>query len=111
MVVKGYSQVECLDFVYTFSLVEKLSTDRILHAITSINNLYLHQLDVNNAFLHGDLEDDYYMLVPQRVSCSKSNQVCKLVKSLYGLRQTSRKWYENLLLCFKKIGYVQSNVD
>lgn len=89
LVAKRYNQVKGLDFFDTFSLVTKLSTIGILIATTSINHFHLRQLDVNNAFLHSDLDEDIYMLVPQVVTWSKPNQVCKLVMNLYGLRHTS----------------------
>lgn len=75
LVTKGYSQIEGMYFFDTFSPVAKMSTIRVLLVISSIKNWNLHQLNVNNAFLHGDLEEDAYMSVPQGIICTKPNQL------------------------------------
>ena len=111
MVAKGYNQIEGLDYFDTFSPVAKVTTVRLVIALASINHWFLHQLDVNNAFLHGDLHGYVYMIIPAGVSTSKPNQVCKLSKSLYGLKRTSRKWYEKLTRLLITNGYQQATSD
>jgi hypothetical protein len=65
--------------------VVKLTTVRVLLALASIKGWYLHQLDVNNAFLHGNLEEEIYMKLPPGFEVNKKNQVCRLHKSFMAL--------------------------
>lgn len=80
---KGYNQFEGLDFSNTFLLVTKLTTVRLVLALGSIHNWHIHQLDVNNTFLHGELHEDVYMIIPLGIQISKQNQVCKLIKAIF----------------------------
>jgi len=76
-----------LDYGDTFSLVTKLTTVRLFHAMTVICHWPLHQLDIKNAFVHGDLDKEIYMEQPPGfVAQGECGLVCKLCKSLYDLR-------------------------
>lgn len=66
---------------------------------------------MNNAFLHGDFHEEIYMKTPPGLKISNPNQVCKLQKSLYGLKQASRKWHARLSSTLKDIGYQNSKND
>ena len=95
LVAKGYTQIEGLDFLETFSLVAKTISMRVLLALAATKQWLLHQLDINNAFLCGDLDEEVYMTLPSgfhikgecvsasSFSSSAAPKVCRLVKSLW----------------------------
>lgn len=110
--LKSYTQQERLDCQETFSPVVKMETVRDVLSIAAMKTWKLHQMDIFNAFLQEDLVEDVYMSPPPGLFTKREHSlVCKLKKSLYGLKQASRKW--NLKLCEALISsnFVQSHHD
>jgi hypothetical protein len=84
---KGFKQQYEIDYEDTFSPVIKSTTIRIVLSIAVSKGWHLRQLDVQNAFLHGNLEEDVYMRQPPGYADKNfSSYVCKLDKALYGLK-------------------------
>ena len=112
LVAKGYTQEEGVDFHDTFAPVAKGVTVKSVFAVTAIKGWSVFQLDINNAFLHGNLHEEVYMDIPLGYNVSGiSNLVCRLVKSIYGLRQASREWNTKLKDFLIDFGFHQSLAD
>ncbi|RVW15527.1 Retrovirus-related Pol polyprotein from transposon TNT 1-94 [Vitis vinifera] len=96
----------------TFAPVAKLNTIRVLFSLVANQDWPLHQLDVKNAFLNGNLEEKVYMEIPPGLETSfNNNKVCKLKKSLYGLKQSPRAWFGRFAKSVTKQGYTQCDYE
>jgi Reverse transcriptase (RNA-dependent DNA polymerase) len=111
-VVKGYTQTYGVDYQETFSPIAKMNTIRILLSIATNKKWTLYQMDVKNIFLQGILDEEVYMACPLGYKkVEDSNIMCKLNKSIYGLKQSSRAWYGKLSSYLISCNFKVSNVD
>ena len=92
---KGFSQVQGVDYHETFAPVAKMDSIRLVLAISTSKHWEVHHMDVKSAFLHGDLHEEIYMKQPEGYITDPS-LVCKLKKSLYGLKEAPREWYSKM---------------
>ncbi|KAL4279271.1 hypothetical protein GQ457_03G009530 [Hibiscus cannabinus] len=111
LMAKGYSQQPGVDFLNTFSLVAKITTIKTLMVVVAAKDWKLQQLEINNAFLHGFLQEEVYMQLPPGFASPQSDLVCRHNKSLYGLKQASRQWNERLTNALIEQGFKQANFD
>ena len=112
LVVKGYTQRYGVDYTEVFSLVAKYATIRLICALVVLFDLVLDQMDVVTAFLNGTLEEVIYMKPPQGFAKKGyEHLVCRLLKTIYGLKQSPRRWnkrFDNFMI---SQGYTRSSFD
>ncbi|GJS81482.1 zinc finger, CCHC-type containing protein, partial [Tanacetum coccineum] len=90
-----YLQKSRINYFDTYALVARINTLRLLIAMTSIQNLIIHLMDVKTSFLNGELDEEVYMNQPQGfIMTGNENKACKLTKSLYGLKQAPKQWHQ-----------------
>ena len=112
LVAKGYTQTFGIDFQETFAPVAKINSIRVLLSLAVNLNWPLLQLDVKNAFLNGELEEEVYMEIPPGFNSGCSiDKVCRLRKSLYGLKQSPRAWFGRFTKAVLQHGYKQAHAD
>ena len=112
LVARGFTQVFGQDYLDTFAPVAKMSSFKVLLAISSALNLHLEHLDVKTAFLQGALEETIYMAQPPYFECKGAEKkVCKLQKSIYGLKQSPRCWYQKLNETLSSCGMKRTHAD
>jgi hypothetical protein len=101
-----------IDYVDTFNPVVKPATIQLVLSVVVSQNWCLHQLNVQNVFLHGVLEEDVYIKQPPGFHCvDHPRYVCKLNKVIYGLKQASRVWYSGLSSKLLALGFHASKAN
>ncbi|XP_073112088.1 uncharacterized protein [Elaeis guineensis] len=112
LVAKGYTQTYGIDYDETFAPIAKMNSVRTLISCAANFGWDLFQLDVKNAFLHGELQEEVYMDVPSGFATTQIvGKVCQLRRSLYGLKQSPHAWFDRFRQAIIQIGYKQSNAD
>lgn len=111
LVARGFSQQYGLDYEDTFSLVAKLTSIPVLLPLATNKGWNLWRMDVSNAFLYGDLDHIIPHGATRGFESKFLNHVCKLKKSLYGLKQTPRAWFGKIGEFLEHNGYSMTMAD
>lgn len=110
LVVRGFSQRPGLDYGETFAPVATIDSIRILLALAASKRMKLLHFDITTAFLNGNLEEEIYMSLPENYADAKG-RVCRLKRSLYGLKQASRCWNDTFTSYLKTMGLIALKKD
>ena len=109
---RAFTQKEGIDFKETFSPVSTKDSFRTIMALVAHFDLELHRMDAKTAFLNGDIDETIYMVQPENfMSGDSKKMVCKLKKSIYGLKQASRQWYYKFHQVVISFGFEMNAVD
>ncbi|UYV67115.1 hypothetical protein LAZ67_4003928 [Cordylochernes scorpioides] len=111
LVAKGFNQKFGRDYEETFAPIVKHSTIRAFLTASVYKGMQVIHLDVQTAFLHGDLDKEPYMELPEGLHTKQTNEVCKLKKAIYGLKQAGRSWNTKIASTLLKNNFKQSIVD
>ena len=104
-VVRGFEQQEGVDYNETFASVVKPMSYKLIFALAAALDLELEQMDVQTAFLYGEVDEEIYVEQPPGIPNSNPNLVCRLNRALYGLKQSPRVWYKTLATFLNGLGF------
>ena len=105
LVAKGYEQIYGVDYEETYAPVARLTSLRIVLAISAKLNFDIQQMDVETAFLNATLEEEVYISIPSGVTMLEGCNCIRLNKALYGLKQSPREWYDNINACLQSLSF------
>jgi hypothetical protein len=112
LVARGFTQTYRVDYNETFTPITKFTSIRCILALAALEDMEIHQMDVKMTLLNSELEEEIYMERPQGfVHQGGEHLVCKLHKSLYGLKQSPRAWNQKLDAFLKNIKFMKSETD
>ena len=112
LVARGFSQVQGVDYEETFSPTLRMESLRMLLALAAHFRYEIEQMDVPDAYLKGDLKETIYMKIPDGYDIPNSeNQVLRLLRPLYGLKQSGREWNAKAKGLFRSMGFMAINSD
>ena len=111
LVADGNTQKHGVDFNRVFATVVKALTIRLVLAIAAARDYNLTSLDIRQAYLQATIDEDLYMRVPPGINSGNNSLVCKLRRSLYGLKQAGREWGLLLTSFLVSWGFVRSTID
>jgi len=114
LVAQGFSQIGGVDYDNTYALVAKLASTCAVIAMANCLGFEMHQIDIKGAYLNGELQDNKVLYMQHPLGHKSPNtgmRVLRLVKTLYGLKQSGCCWYQKLSSVFKSLGFTQCGVD
>jgi transposase InsO family protein len=111
LVAKGFSQRPGIDYFETFASTMRHSTIRVILALAAVEDLHLRSVDISHAFINSDIDAEVYMAQPLGYVQHGPKYVCKLNKSIYGLKQSSRLWGEKLCAAMLELGFKKAYSD
>ena len=114
LVAQGFSQIGGVDYDDTYMLVAKLASMRTIIAMANRLGMEMHQIDIKGAYLNGELNENEVLYMQHPPGYKDSNagtRILRLIKTLYGLKQSGHRWYQKLSSIFVSLGFKQCAVD